>query len=188
MTQDTRTQLLDIAEHAARARGFDGFSYADMARAVGIRKASIHYHFPTKSDLSVALIVRYHTRMATACADIDAGHPTGSGKLRALIAHYRAALNGGDTLCLCVALTISRDTLPADVVTHLHAFRAMMTNWLINTFETGTRDESISDTRDAQRAAHATLALMEGAHLAARAACDVAQFDEATAVLQAHCR
>lgn len=55
---DTRTALLQSAERAARQRGYDGFSYADLAGDVGLRKASIHHHFPTKATLALALIER----------------------------------------------------------------------------------------------------------------------------------
>ena len=57
---NTRTSLLDSAEQAVRQRGYNGFSYADLAREIGIRKASIHHHFPTKADLGLALIERYN--------------------------------------------------------------------------------------------------------------------------------
>ena len=64
METDTKTALLNSAERAARSKGFDGFSYADLAKEVGIRKASIHYHFPTKDALTISLMVRYHSDMS----------------------------------------------------------------------------------------------------------------------------
>ena len=89
MPTDTKTALLDSAERAARTRGFDGFSFADLAEDVGIRKASIHHHFPTKAALSVALMQRYYTDLEKACADIDAAETTGGAHLSALINRYR---------------------------------------------------------------------------------------------------
>ena len=78
MQADTKTALLDLAERAVRSRGYDGFSYADLARAQGIRKASIHYHFPTKADLSQNLMARYHTRFEKQLLRITTGRRTGS--------------------------------------------------------------------------------------------------------------
>lgn len=75
MNRDTRTALMDLAEHTVRSRGFDGFSYADLAEAIGIRKASIHYHFPTKAKLSEALIERYQTSLQQGLTEIDAAMP-----------------------------------------------------------------------------------------------------------------
>ena len=62
--RDTRAQLLDEAEILIRSRGYSGFSYADLSTAVGIRKASIHHHFPSKTDLAVALLDAYRARYA----------------------------------------------------------------------------------------------------------------------------
>jgi len=61
---DTRTQILDIAEQLARQRGFSGFSYRDISQPLGIRNAAVHYHFPTKADLGIALLERYGDLLA----------------------------------------------------------------------------------------------------------------------------
>ena len=56
---DTRTQLLDVAQRLVQARSYNAFSFKDLAAEIGIRTASIHYHFRTKGDLGVALMQRY---------------------------------------------------------------------------------------------------------------------------------
>ncbi len=188
MTTDTKTALLDVAEHAARARGFDGFSYADLAEAVGIRKASIHYHFPTKAALSAALMDRYHAALDGECGKIEAGHDTGAGCLLALITLYRDALNDGTTLCLCVSLISSRESLSDEVIQKIREFRAMMVARIQAIFELGQQDKSISGISDPAAEARAALALLEGAHLTARAEEDARTFDEAVAVLKSRCR
>ncbi len=187
MTSDTKTALLDVAEHAARARGFDGFSYADLAQAVGIRKASIHYHFPTKAALSAALMERYHTTLETACDKIAAEYQTGSAQLLALIALYRGALNDGKTLCLCVALISSRESLSDEVIEKIRNFRAMMVKKIEAILTLGQQDRSISGITNPASEARAVLALLEGAHLTARAEENLTTFDEALAILKARC-
>src|SRR6195952_1496346 len=72
--RDTRGDLLFEAEVLIRSRGYSGFSYADLADAVGIRKASIHHHFPTKADLAVALVAAYDERYDGALQQIIAHH------------------------------------------------------------------------------------------------------------------
>lgn len=183
MTTDTKTALLDVAERAARARGFDGFSYADLAEAVGIRKASIHYHFPTKAALSAALMERYHAEMDDRCARIEDRHKTGAERLRAVIALYREALNGGETLCLCVSLICGRESLSDEVIGKIRAFRAMMVRRITALFELGRQDGTIRGITDPVVDARATLALLEGAHLSARAEENVAGFDAAVEIL-----
>ncbi len=176
---DTKTALLNIAEDAVRARGYDGFSYADMAMAVGIRKASIHHHFPTKADLSLALIERYSANFFATLDQIAELHPTGGGRLAAFVAAYRDALGGGSKLCLCVALCTSRDGLRADVLAMLDAFHITVTIWLGTVFAAGKADNSIAFVFDHLMEAHACLAQIEGAQLIARAAKDSGRFDAA---------
>lgn len=188
MTADTKTALMDVAEQAARARGFDGFSYADLAEAVGIRKASVHHHFPTKAALSVALMQRYHDKLSGECARIDTEHATAGGRLKALAAVYKGALNDGRTLCLCVALIGSRESLTDEVLNQIKIFRAMMIDWIAAVYLLGKTDGTIADVTDPVSEAHSTLALLEGAHLAARAEEDLEMFDRATASMLARCR
>ena len=59
---DTRSRILDVAERLVQTRGFNGFSYADIAAELQISKASLHYHFPSKAELGEALIGRYAAR------------------------------------------------------------------------------------------------------------------------------
>ncbi len=187
MTSDTKTALLDVAEHAARARGFDGFSYADLAEAVGIRKASIHYHFPTKAALSAALMERYHAALEDECIGIEAKYETGCERLQALIRLYRDALNDGKTLCLCVSLISSRESLSDEVIEKIRAFRAMMVNRIEAIFELGQQDKTIEGVTDPASEARAALALLEGSQLTARAEENIKTFDDAVGILKSRC-
>ncbi len=183
MSTDTKTALLESAEHFARERGFDGFSYADLSEAVGIRKASIHYHFPTKAALSEALMDRYIETLSGMCADIKDSNARASEQLRGLIALYRVALNDGKTLCLCVSLTTSHRSLNADVNDKITEFRSMMIDWIEAVFVLGQADQSIDGVFEPKNEARGCLALLEGAHLAARAEENVTVFDQALQVL-----
>ncbi len=169
MSTDTKTALMNSAERAARTRGFDGFSYADMAQDVGIRKASIHHHFPTKAALSIALMRRYYTNFEAACSEIDATQAIGGARLLALIDRYRIALDDGKSLCLCVSFSTSRESLPPEVIAHISRFRAMMMGWLKATFKAGHADGTIAGVVEPTLEAAAALSLLEGAQLAARA-------------------
>ncbi|MEP2784064.1 MAG: TetR/AcrR family transcriptional regulator [Pseudoruegeria sp.] len=184
MVTDTKTALLDSAERAARSRGFDGFSYADLSNDVGIRKASIHYHFPTKADLALALMQRYRLNFQNVCEQIEKTEQSGARRLEAVIGNYRDALNGGNTLCLCVSLSASRDSLPAGVIDEIQAFRQEMITWLCRAFQIAKEDESIVGIYHPQAEAAAALSLFEGAHLAARAEENPDLFEKAIWLLQ----
>lgn len=181
---DTRDALLDSAERLARSRGFDAFSYADLSHEVGIRKASIHHHFPTKADLAFALITRYRESFAAALSSIASGAPSGGARLRGYLDAYRSALLGGRAVCLCVAFSAGRESLSDPVLAELNAFHADSVNWLQETFEHGRHDGSITEVGAPAEDAKAALALVEGAQLVARAAGDISRYDEATTILR----
>ena len=185
MATDTKTTLLNSAEQAARRRGYDGFSYADLAADVGITKASIHHHFASKAALSVALMQRYYARLAAVAQEIDRDHATGAARLSALIARYRGALDEGQSLCLCVSFSTSTESLAAETIAEMDRFRMMMTGWLATVFDLGRGDGTIAHVADPAAEAAATLPLLEGAQLAARVAQDTARFDAALQVLAA---
>ena len=81
--RDTRVVLLADAVLLIRRRGYSGFSYADLAESVGIRKASIHHHFPTKSDLATALLASFDARYDVAMAEILLTFSNGLDRVRA---------------------------------------------------------------------------------------------------------
>lgn len=175
---DTRTALLNSAERAARQRGYDAFSFADLAREVGIRKASIHHYFPRKADLAFELIERYADDFAEALTKIDTDGNRPTQKLLAYRQLYRDALADGTQLCLCVAFSAGRNSLPEPVVQRLNQFHEDSVTWLTTIFEQAGWPNSEAEAR-------ATLALMEGAQLLARAAQDIHQFDQATSAFVA---
>lgn len=185
MPVDTKTALLNSAEKAARTRGFDGFSYADLAQDVGIRKASVHHHFPTKAALSVALMKRYSQSVEAACAQIDETHSTAAARITAFIGVYHTALQGGKSLCLCVSFSTSRESLPAEVIQEIRDFRKMLLGWLTMAFVLGKRDASIANVHHPDIEAAATLPLLEGAQLAARAEENPELFHTALSLLTA---
>ena len=176
----TRTELLKSAENVARRKGYDGFSYADLANEVGIRKASIHYHFPSKADLAVAMMERYAQTFSDALAVIDQTSDIASDRLAAYVQSYRRALSGGSKLCLCVAFSASRDSLSDETLIELDAFHSNSIQWLVQTFDLAHKDHSVANLNAPNDEATALLALVEGAQLVARAACKVADYDQAT--------
>ena len=175
---NTRTALLDSAELAARQRGYDAFSFADLARDVGIRKASIHHHFPRKADLALELIERYAETFKAALSEIDQTEPSAIAKLKAYQQLYRDALADGTQLCLCVAFSAGRGSLPEPVLERLEQFHEDSVSWLAEVI-------GQAGWANAKAEARATLALMEGAQLLARATQDIDQFDLATAAFLA---
>ena len=184
MPIDTKTALLDSAERAARTLGFDGFSYADLAEDVGIRKASIHHHFPSKANLSVELMQRYLEKFEALRNEFKETPKSGGVQLSTVIDNYRAGLGGGKSLCLCVSFTASLESLPPEVSQLVRRFRVMIIKWLEDAFRLGQSDGTIAHVQDPKQEAAAALSLFEGAQLSARAQEDLALFDDAVLLLK----
>lgn len=175
---------MDAAELRVRQNGFDGFSYADLADEIGIRKASIHYHFPSKADLSAAIMKRYRDGMETFCGTIDDAAQTGAERICRMIARYRGAVGTGERVCLCVAFIAGVESLDDETLSEITGYRAMMRDWLARAVGVAMGEGSLA-AGDATAEAAGILALLEGAQLAARASGQPAMFDEAVAPLRA---
>src|ERR671936_2938687 len=89
---DTPARILDIAERLVQSRGFNGYSYADVAAELGITKASLHYHFAGKAELGQALVERYAARFAAALETVDAAGGDAPSKLAAYSGIYTDVL------------------------------------------------------------------------------------------------
>jgi TetR/AcrR family transcriptional repressor of nem operon len=91
-TSETSIRILDVAERLVQTRGFNAFSYADIARALHITTASLHYHFPTKAKLGERLIERYRASFLAALDHIDESCRDAGTKLRAYVGIYATVL------------------------------------------------------------------------------------------------
>src|SRR3954470_19313814 len=107
----TAARILDVAEGLVQTRGFNGFSYAEVAAQLRVTTASLHYHYRGKAELGTALITRYTTRFGEALDAIDREHEGAPAKLEAYSRLYGDVLRGG-RMCLCGMLAADYDTLP----------------------------------------------------------------------------
>src|ERR1700683_5254922 len=87
------TAILDVAEKLAQTRGYNGFSYADIAAQLGVTKASLHYHFPSKAELGRALIERYRVLFGAALDAIDQQTKEPHEKLKQYVGLYNSVLS-----------------------------------------------------------------------------------------------
>ena len=125
----TAERILDIAERLVQTRGFNNFSYADIATELGITTASLHYHFPGKAELGQALITRYAERFAEALSQIDRDLPDAHGRLEAYARLYADVLHG-KRMCMCGILAAEYQTLPKPMRTEVIRFFDDNQRWL----------------------------------------------------------
>jgi TetR/AcrR family transcriptional repressor of nem operon len=158
-----------------QTRGFNSFSYADIATELGITKASLHYHFPGKAELGQALITRYAERFAEALRDIDQHLPDAGAKLRAYADLYAGVLEG-KRMCMCGILAAEYQTLPKPMQGAVIEFFDDNQTWLTGVLSQGLADETLTFTRSAEDIAQSILSTLEGAMLVARPYDDLAKF------------
>jgi TetR/AcrR family transcriptional regulator, transcriptional repressor for nem operon len=134
-----RDAILSSAEARMRRGGFHGFSFRDLAADVGIKSASVHYHFPTKADLAVSLMRNYQEQMLAAFGDPEDGR-TLADKLGAVRDAYANKLSKAG-ICLCGILAAEHAGLPEPVGEALRDYFAACRNWLISAFvKSGIRE------------------------------------------------
>lgn len=162
----TRDALLQAAERLVRSRGYSAFSYADLSDAVGIRKASIHHHFPAKADLGAMLVEDYVARFRDLLADIRAAEPTALGRLDRYGRIYEASVRDG-MLCLCGMLATEAQVLPAELRTRIAAFFDQQLDWLEAVLAEGQAAGHVAARGSARRAAEHALSALQGASMVA---------------------
>src|SRR5215208_1191377 len=175
-SKDTATRVLDVAERLVQVRGFNGFSYADVAAELGISKASLHYHFAGKAELGEALVERYAGRFSEALAEIDRRDVEAPAKLAAYAEIYAGVLRER-RMCLCGMLAAEYDTLPAPMRDAILRFFDDNEEWLTRVLEQGREDGTLRGNGSARDEARTIVSGLEGALLVARPFGDVDRFE-----------
>jgi TetR/AcrR family transcriptional repressor of nem operon len=170
-----KQRILDVAEQCAQTRGFNGFSYADVAEKLLCTKASLHYHFPSKAELGRALIERYRRVFAQALETIDRQAHDASEKLQRYVGLYDSVMRN-DRMCLCGMLAAEYDTLPAPMQDELRLFFDANEAWLAAALEDGRRAGELAFRGSAKQRARIVVGALEGAMLVARAYRDGRRF------------
>ena len=166
-TPTTADQILDVAERLAQTRGFNGFSYADVASELGITKPALHYHFATKADLGCALIERYTATFADALAGIEASGLQPGAQLERYVRVYADVLSH-QRMCLCGMLAAEYSTLPEPMKRAIQKFFDDNEAWLSRILDQGKRAGVLSLAGKPLDAARVLTAGLEGAMLVAR--------------------
>jgi TetR/AcrR family transcriptional repressor of nem operon len=182
---DTATRILDSAEPLVQARGYNGFSYADVAAELGVTKASLHYHFAGKTELGQALIDRYSQRFSEALEQIESRVSDAPARLDAYAALYAEVLRGS-RMCLCGMLAAEYATLPQPIRARLIAFFDHNEAWLQRVLEQGSTDGTLRLNAPSGETAKLIVSALEGAMLVARPYGELDRFESAVSGLLAN--
>ena len=178
-------QIMDIAQRLVQTRGFNAFSYADIAHALNVSKASLHYHFASKSDLGVRLIERYENAFSRTLGVIDLESGEVPAKLRRYVDIYSRVL-ADEQMCLCGMLAAEFVTLPRAMQTSLDSFFKLNESWLVAVLEEGRGSGSLRFEGSPTEVAQFIIGSLEGAMMMARFYGGIARFDAAARHLLAN--
>jgi TetR/AcrR family transcriptional repressor of nem operon len=165
---DTREQIMDRAAQLLMSRGFDGFSYRDISSHLGVKNAAVHYHFPAKADLAMALIDEYRQTLRQQTAEFMAYGGPALPQMEGLFAFTSHQCAKGRCICPFGAFSIDFNELPEDIRKATTTFMGETIKWLTQVLEVGRQQEEFSFNGDARAKALLILAGLQGARQMAR--------------------
>jgi TetR/AcrR family transcriptional repressor of nem operon len=173
----TADDILACARSLIVAGGYNGFSYADIAEVVGIRKPSIHHHFPSKLDLVKTLVIRYREAAEEGIANLERAVPGPLDQLRAYIGYWKTCIGDASApFCVCALLANELPVLPEEIALEIRAYFRFLSGWLTAVLERGAALGVVALTDTPRVEAEAFMATGHGAMLSARAYGDTAIF------------
>ena len=179
--ETTRDRVMEAARLTVQDLGYGGLSFRELAKAVGIKSASIHYYFPTKGALGEAIMRRYVEHYARYLEGILEGGADRATALRRYTDVFRETLLNGNRLCLAGMLSAERNELPAEICAEIVRWGAMNEGWIARVLALpGTGDPA-----DLRHRAAAVFAAVSGAQVIAHGRHDVALYDDVVAAYRA---
>lgn len=166
----TSDDILASARSLLMSGGYNSFSYADISKMVGIRKASIHHHFPSKADLVRELVKRYREDGEASIVTLEQNVPDALNILNVYANHWAKCIEDASRpYCVCALLASELPSLPPEVATEVTNFFRFISSWLTKVMERGSKSGALNLTSEPHVEAEAFLATVYGAMLSARA-------------------
>ena len=169
---DTREQIMDRANDLLLQRGYNGFSYRDIAEPMGVKNAAIHYHFPSKADLAAALVEMYHQELRDTTYRFMVHGGSARKQLEGLFAFTQRQYDQGRSLCPGGALSADFEELPDKVRDASRRLGEDTRAWLTRVLEIGREQDELTFEGDASARALLIIAALQGARQIARVSGD----------------
>lgn len=177
VANNTASKLVAGAAQLVMRRGYNGFSYADLAERFGIRKASIHHHFPSKVDLVVAVVEHARSAIRMQIAALDEGTPVAMDQLDAYTGYWERCITDQTApFCLAAILAAELPSLPPEIAVSVRGHFADLSHWVEQVLALGVKQGSMRLAASPAIEAESFIASVYGAMLSARAFDDPARF------------
>jgi TetR/AcrR family transcriptional repressor of nem operon len=167
---NTREKLVDSARYLIQTRGYNGFSYADIAEQVEVRKASIHHHFPTKADLARAVIEQSRAGITEQIELLEGSAFDPVRQLQFYTGYWEKCIaDASAPFCVAGMLASELPSLPKDLAECVRAHFRDLSRWLETVFTKGAQVGVFHLRGAASAEAEAFMSTVYGAMLTARA-------------------
>jgi TetR/AcrR family transcriptional repressor of nem operon len=178
MQGETADRILQTARTLIADLGYSAFSYADIAEAVQIRKASIHHHFPTKASLVVAVLKAHRERLLQGTQFMTQTIDAPRARLHAYVQYWEGCIRDkSQPFCIAALLAAELPSLPEEVRFEVQQHFLELSGWIRETLEEGIRKRTLRLQGTPDGEAQTFMATVHGAMLSARVlgSCDVFQ-------------
>ena len=165
---DTREQIMDRAAQLLMSRGYNGFSYRDISSHLGVKNAAVHYHFPVKADLAVALVEEYRQLLRSRTSEFMAYGGSALEQIEGFFAITSKQCHIGRCICPIGAFSIDYMELPEEVRQVTSTFMDETIKWLTQVLEVGREQSEFKFSGEARSRALCVLACLQGARQMAR--------------------
>lgn len=169
----TATRILDVTQKLIQTRGYHSISFNDISLEVGIKKPSVIHHFANKSELGVAVVIRYREEFNSHLGNLaNTPNISASELFNAYCEPYLDMGESGDKICLCGSLGSEFTVLPENLQTEVSVFFKQHVEWIKQILELGIEDGSFSVKGDIKAIANHILNTLHGALMVKRATGD----------------
>lgn len=177
-TEDTKSKIVDVAQDLIQRLGVNGMSYHDISQAVGIRKASIHHHFPSKEDLLEEVLKRYQLEFSKIVDQIVYSDLCPSTKMRRYMELFETTLQEGnhDKACLCGMLGAELTTIGSSSASLVKKFYIENEEKLVEILKQGVKQGTFKFPGDVKLTAKMIFSFLEGGLLIVRAQGNLKQY------------
>jgi TetR/AcrR family transcriptional regulator, transcriptional repressor for nem operon len=178
MQGKTADRILQTAKNLISDLGYSAFSYADIAEAIQIRKASIHHHFPTKASLVVAVLKAHREKLIEGIQFLSQKIDDPLARLQAYVQYWEGCIRDkSEPFCIAALLAAELPSLPEEVRFEVQQHFLELSRWIRETLEEGISKRTLKLQGTPEDEAQTFMATVHGAMLSARAlgSCDVFQ-------------
>lgn len=179
--RSTKSIILKSAEELILSYGYQGFSYNDISKSINLRKASIHYHFPTKEDLGVAFINKYSRLFALWCKRV--GKQSSKEKLNLFCKMYGELSNECTRICPIGMVAADYHKMPAQIQQRSQELITQVEVWLESIIRTGMNNKEFKQAIHPQEMSRHFIYSMSGALKMARIFKDKSRITQTQAAL-----